>query len=77
METVRTYTIVVEAEETGGYLVTVPALPGCSTRGRTLEECRQRAAEAIEIHIAGLQADGEPIPEEVGTPQLLTVTVAA
>jgi antitoxin HicB len=55
---VRTYTIVVEPEETGGYLVTVPALPGCFTQGQTLEECRQRAAEAIEVHIAGLQADG-------------------
>ncbi len=73
----RTYTIVVEPEETGGYLVTVPALPGCFTQGRTLEECRERAAEAIEVHIAGLQADSEPIPEEVGTPQLLTITVAA
>ena len=77
MDMVRTYTIVVEPEETGGYLVTVPALPGCFTQGRTLEECRERAAEAIEVHIAGLRGDGEPIPEEVGTPQLLTVTVAA
>jgi antitoxin HicB len=76
METVRTHTIVVEPEETGGYLVTVPALPGCFTQGRTLEEWRERAAEAIEVHIAGLQADGGPIPEEVGSPQLLTVTVA-
>ena len=73
----RTYTIVVEPEQTGGYLVTVPALPGCFTQGRTLEECQARAVEAIEVHIAGLQADGEPVPEEVGTPQLLSVTVAA
>lgn len=73
----RTYTIVVEPEETGGYSVTVPALPGCFTQGKTVEDCQQRAIEAIEVHIAGLEADGEPIPEEVGTPQLLTVTVAA
>jgi predicted RNase H-like HicB family nuclease len=33
--------------------------------------------EAIEVHIAGLPADGEPVPEEVGSPQLLAVTVAA
>ena len=33
--------------------------------------------EAIEVHIAGLRADGEPVPEEIGAPQLLTVTVAA
>ena len=73
----RTYTIVVEPEETGGYVVSVPALPGCFTHGKSIEECRARAVEAIEVHIAGLQADGEAIPEEVGEPQLLTVTVAA
>ena len=60
-----------------GGRVTVPALPGCFTRGSTVEECRERAVEAIEVHIAGLQADGEPAPEEVGAPQLLAVTVAA
>ncbi len=73
----RTYTIVVEPEQDGSYYVTVPALPGCFTRGSTIEQCRERAVEAIEVHNAGLQADGEPIPEEVGTPQLLAVTVAA
>jgi antitoxin HicB len=77
MQSMRTYTIVVEPEEGGGYYVTVPTLPGCFTRGSTVEECRTRAVEAIEVHIAGLQADGEPVPEEVGEPQLLAVTVAA
>jgi predicted RNase H-like HicB family nuclease len=77
MSTVRTYTIVVEPDDAGDFYVTVPALPGCFTRGRTVDECRERAAEAIEVHIAGLIADGEPIPEELGKPQLLTVTVAA
>jgi len=74
---VRTYTIVVEPDEDGGHFVTVPALPGCFTRGSTVEECQARAAEAIEVHIAGLVADGEPVPEEVGSPQLPQVTVAA
>lgn len=73
----RTYTIVVEPDETGGYVVSVPALPGCFTHGTSIEECRTRAVEAIEVHIAGLRADGEAVPEEVGEPQLLTVTVAA
>lgn len=77
MRPMRTYTIVVEPEETGGFMVSVPALPGCFTQGRSLDECRERAAETIAVHIAGLQADGEPIPDEVGTPQLLRVTVAA
>jgi predicted RNase H-like HicB family nuclease len=74
---VRTYTIVVEPDESGDLAVSVPALPGCFTHGKTIEECRQRAAEAIEVHLAGLEADGEPIPQEVGEPHLLTITVAA
>ena len=73
----RTYTILVEPEEDGGYYVTVPALPGCFTRGSTVEECQQRAIEAIGVHLAGLRADGKPIPEEIAAPQLLAVTVAA
>lgn len=59
MRAMRTYSIVVEQEPDGSYFVTVPALPGCVTRGKTIEECRERAVEAIETHIAGLEADGE------------------
>ena len=77
MSAVRTYTIVLEPEETGGFMVTVPALPGCFTQGASVEECRERAAEAISTHIAGLEADGETVPEEQGPAQVLTVTVAA
>jgi antitoxin HicB len=65
-----TYAIVVEPDEDGGYFVVVPALPGCFTRGDTVEECRERAVEAIEVHIAGLRADGEPVPEEAATRRL-------
>ena len=54
MRPMRTYTIVVEPEETGGFMVSVPALPGCFTQGASLEKCRERAAEAIAVHIAGL-----------------------
>jgi predicted RNase H-like HicB family nuclease len=75
MHLMRTYTIVVEPEETGGHAVFVPALPGCFTRGDTLDECRDNAAEAIAVHIAGLEADGELVREEHGQAQLLTVTV--
>lgn len=71
----RTYTIVVEQEPEGRYMVSVPVLPGCFTQGATLDECRERAVEAIAVHIAGLEADGEPVPEETAAPQLLSVAV--
>ncbi len=38
----HTYTIVVEPDQTGAFVVSVPALPGCFTQGRTVEECRNR-----------------------------------
>jgi antitoxin HicB len=73
----RKYTIVLEPEDGGGYAVTVPALSGCFTQGSTVEEAMERAAEAISVHIAGLEADGEPVPEEEEPPRMVTVTVAA
>lgn len=58
----RTYTIVFEPNETGGYTVTCPALPGLVTEGRTLEEARKMAAEAIQLYLEVLKEDGLPIP---------------
>src|SRR5260370_1681468 len=42
--------------------VSFPDFPGCITAGRTLEEARRRAAEALSFHIAGMVEDGEKIP---------------
>jgi antitoxin HicB len=77
VSSMRTYTIVLEPEETGWFMASVPTLSGCFTQGATVEECRERAAEAIATHIAGLEADGQAVPQEQGPPQLLTLTVAA
>jgi antitoxin HicB len=68
METTRTYSIVLEPELEGGYSVSVPALPGCFTRGENAEECLERASEAIDVHIAGVLDAGETAPDEVGPP---------
>lgn len=37
--------------ESGGYTVTVPALPGCVTDGATVEEAPRRAEEAISLYL--------------------------
>lgn len=72
----RNYTILLEPEE-GGYTVTVPALPGCITQGEPIEQCIERAQEAITGYIESLQAEGEPVPEETERPQMITIDVAA
>ena len=58
------YTVLMTPDETGGYVVTCPALPGLVTEGDTLEEAREMAADAIRYYIESLQKDGEPIPTE-------------
>ncbi len=74
----RKYTIILEPDtEEGGYTVTVPALPGCITQGETIEQCIERAQEAIIGYIESLKAAGEPIPEETERPLMFTIEVAA
>lgn len=58
------YTAFFEPAEEGGYVVTIPALPGCITQGDTFEEAKAMAKDAIEGYIAVLKEDKEPIPVE-------------
>ena len=44
------------------YGVEFPDFPGCITAGRSLEEARRMATEALAFHIEGLRQDGQPIP---------------
>ncbi len=50
--------------------VSFPDFPGAVTAGRTLEEARELAVEALTIHIAGMIEDGEALPEPSTLDQL-------
>jgi predicted RNase H-like HicB family nuclease len=43
--------------------VSFPDFPGCVTAGKSLDEARRRAPEALAFHIAGMLEDGEKIPK--------------
>ncbi|MBI4519101.1 MAG: type II toxin-antitoxin system HicB family antitoxin [Deltaproteobacteria bacterium] len=60
------YTVIFEPAEEGGYVVTVPALPGLHTEGDTFEEAQAMAADAIRCYIEGCLLDGEEVPVEHG-----------
>ena len=64
MEKRLTYNIQIERDEGGKYVVSVPALPGCFTQGRTFDEALQMAQEAIFQFVQVLTDRGKPIPEE-------------
>ena len=72
----RRYTVVV-FKDGEGYSVLVPSLPGCFSQGITPDQALENAREAIHVHLAGLEADGEPIPVETPSERPRTAVVAA
>ena len=72
----RRYTVVLTADvQEGGYSVEVPALPGCFTQGETVDEALAMAKDTIQVYLAGLRHDGDPIPDEPGTPLVIVASV--
>ena len=55
------FTIIIERQPEGEYLVSAPALPGCYTEGRTLQEAREMAADAIRAYCFSLRKHGEKV----------------
>jgi predicted RNase H-like HicB family nuclease len=45
------------------YAAYVPDLPGCVATGKTRDEVERNIREAIALHIHGLKAEGEEVPE--------------
>lgn len=59
----RQYIALIHKEADSDYGVSFPDLPGAISAGRTLDEAREMAAEALALHLEGLAADGEAAPE--------------
>jgi predicted RNase H-like HicB family nuclease len=75
--TTRQYTIVLVPDfDEHTYTVTVPALPGVVAQAATVEEAISLARGAIELHLEGMMADGEAIPQEDLRPQAITLEAA-
>jgi predicted RNase H-like HicB family nuclease len=53
----RQFDVVIERDEEGYYVASVPQLPGCHTQARSLDEVTQRIREAIELC---LEVEGAP-----------------
>ena len=68
------YAIVIEKGE-GNYSAYVPDLPGCVAVGDTVEEVEREMQEAIELHLEGMRADGQPIPEPSSRVEYVEVAV--
>ena len=60
------YTVVLEREQDGGYVASVPALPGCVSQGDTRDQALGNIREAIELYVEDCRDAGDPVPTEDG-----------
>ncbi len=56
------YVALIHKDETSDYGVSFPDFPGCVTAGKTIQEARLMADEALMFHIEGMIDDGESLP---------------
>jgi predicted RNase H-like HicB family nuclease len=56
----KEFTVVIEQDEDGIYIASVPELEGCHTQAKTLDELRERIKEAIQLY---LEVDSDLIQE--------------
>jgi predicted RNase H-like HicB family nuclease len=56
------YVALLRKQPDSDYGVDFPDFPGCITVGKTLEDARRMAVEALQFHIEGMIEDGDAIP---------------
>jgi predicted RNase H-like HicB family nuclease len=65
----RKFTVVIERDEEGYYVASVPALRGCHTQAKTLDTLMKRAREVIELCIEDVDKVDDSL-ELVGIQQI-------
>ena len=58
------YTAIFEPAQEGGYVVSVPVLPGCLSEGDTFEEAIKMIKDAMRGYLVVLKKEGLEIPKE-------------
>ena len=69
-----TYLAILEPNEQGEYGVYFPDLPGCISFGSDIEEAQREAADALGLHLYGMEKDGENIPNPSKVPEVYSET---
>jgi len=62
----RDFTVIIERDVDGIYVVSVPELVGCHTQAETLDELRERITEAVQLYL-------EVEPEKMGASEFIGI----
>lgn len=69
----RHYIALIHKDEGSDYGVSFPDLPGVITAGKTLDEARAFAKEALAFHLEGMAEDGEAVPEPSSLEDIMAI----
>lgn len=58
------YSVIFQPAEEGGFIASVPTLPGCATQGDTFEETSEMIKDAISGYLVVLKETKQEIPQE-------------
>lgn len=60
MTKVLNYRVIIEQDEDGIFVASVPTLPGCYTEGDTFEETINNIEDVIKLHVKSRKSRGLP-----------------
>jgi predicted RNase H-like HicB family nuclease len=60
--TKQKFVVIIERDEDGQYIGTVPNIKGCHSYGETIDELLKNIEEAIEANLEALKAENKTIP---------------
>jgi predicted RNase H-like HicB family nuclease len=68
----RNFIALIHKDADSDYGVSFPDLPGVVTAGVDLDDARGMAEEALALHLEGMEADHDPIPEPSSLEAIMT-----
>ena len=68
---IKKYYISYERDESGGYIASAPAVPGCVVYGKTLKESYNNIQNAIKECLEVIQKFKKSIPQETIRPEIV------
>ena len=60
--TKQNFIVLIEKDEDGVFIGTVPSLKGCYSYGKTLDELMANLKEAIEAHLEAFKSEEQELP---------------
>jgi predicted RNase H-like HicB family nuclease len=67
------YVALIHKDPSSDFGVSFPDFPGCITAGKTIDDARVMAEEALTFHIEGMIEDGETIPAPASLDEIMKI----